>query len=396
MGWFNNLSLRAKFHLVLNPMFIGAVVFGWLYAQELRAQGSESANLVIAVVVFIIVSSLILGLSLYRNLVVVTTGIVQQLEEGAKTNDVSHRLPENSTDEVGRISHTVNMLLESLCSNLSAINGVSEKLGLSAEHSQQAIQESSSLLQSQLNETNQLATAIEEMSATAQEIAKNTAQAAEAAHATQGATVSGSEIVSQSVDAVVSLSANISDVGERVGSLASRSEQVSSVLDVIKSVAEQTNLLALNAAIEAARAGEQGRGFAVVADEVRTLASRTQDSAEEIAEIVAGLQTESSTANSVVQNCVDSAEKTVGQVTGLTEVLAEVERSASVINDMSVQIAAASEQQVATSVHISENVVRVDTMAQENNAKVNQLAETAAEHTELASELKGMVSVYKI
>jgi methyl-accepting chemotaxis protein len=377
-------------------MFAAMAGFGVLYTMELKAQQSEYTTLSMVMVGLVLTSSLSFGLSLYHQIVGGAKTMVEILEQGARDNNLSHRLPVDGEDELARIAQTINNLLESFSTSLKNIDEVSKRLTDSTDHSQQAMMESSRLLTEQLNETNQLAAAIEEMSATAQEIAKSTAQAAEAANTTREATVSGSQIVSKSAESVVNLSSNIANVGERVGSLATRSEEVSGVLDVIKSVAEQTNLLALNAAIEAARAGEQGRGFAVVADEVRTLASRTQASAEEISDIVENLQAESAAATAVVKDCINSAESTVEQVTGLTQVLEDVEKSASLINDMTVQIAAASEEQVATSEHIAENVTRVDNMAKESSATINQLTEDAVENSELSASMKSMVESYKI
>ena len=394
MGWYHNLATVNKMHFFLLPTMATMVAFAYLYASALNAQQLDY-QWVVVLTLLVLVNAFFFGASFFRGQIAFSANAVKQLDNGAKNSDISHRLPEQG-DEVGQICHAVNELLEAFADNIKTINSLSERLDKDAGLSLQEIQASQAMMAQQLVETGQLATAIEQMSATAQEIAQNTVQALEATNNSRQAAEAGSRLVASSITAVTDLSGNITEVGEQVENLASRSEDVSKVLEVIKSVAEQTNLLALNAAIEAARAGEQGRGFAVVADEVRTLASRTQDSAEEITQIVATLQAQSETANSVVKSCLDSAAETVSQVSGLTDVLTEVEHSASLINEMSAQIAAASEEQVATSVHIAENVMQVDNMTKGNSEKFNHLTQLAEDNLQLSKEMQVMVGRYTV
>jgi len=235
-----------------------------------------------------------------------------------------------------------------------------------------------------------------EMSATVQEVSRNISGTAQAADDANKETVTGSNVVSDAVEGVQKLAAQLESATNVIHQLEQDSEDINAVLDVIKGVAEQTNLLALNAAIEAARAGEQGRGFAVVADEVRTLAGRTQASTEEINQVIEKLQSGSCKAVEVMSKSRDDAHAVVDKAIKAGESLAIITTTVAHINDMSAQIASAAEQQSATSEEINRNIVNISGMANETATGAQQTAVASEELAKLGAELQTLVNEFQI
>ena len=203
-------------------------------------------------------------------------------------------------------------------------------------------------------------------------------------------------MVEYAVASISQLSHEVLQIGTIISNLNESSAAISGVLDVIKSVAEQTNLLALNAAIEAARAGEQGRGFAVVADEVRSLSLRTQESAQEIEEIILKFQKEASDAHNVITNGQSTVGESVERAHSISGMLASIQGSVSTIHDMTHQIAAATEEQVAVNEEVNRNIIRIDSMGQENVAGFTQISASTQDQASLAVQLQALVSNFKV
>ncbi|WP_446676523.1 methyl-accepting chemotaxis protein [Pseudomonas luteola] len=271
------------------------------------------------------------------------------------------------------------------------IGDSSTQLASAAEEMHAVTEESSQGLQRQNQEVEQAATAVNEMTAAVEEVARNAASASDAAQLSERATYTGSERVSQTVDAIQILAATVETTSNEVQGLATQAQSISKVLDVIRAIAEQTNLLALNAAIEAARAGEQGRGFAVVADEVRALAHRTQASTREIEQMIGGIQVGSEQAvRSMQQSCHEArASLDIAQEAGAA--LAQIAQAITDINEKNLLIATASEEQAQVARAVDYNLVSIRDLSIQTSAGANQTATASAELSRLAVDMNRLV-----
>jgi len=270
------------------------------------------------------------------------------------------------------------------------------QLSVSAEQMSQVSAESNQGISQQNNETIQVATAITEMSSTIEEVARNTENATNAAINADHEAQSGSRFVDETMDSIKALAAEIDSSSEVLDTLKSHSEGIGTVLDVIKSIADQTNLLALNAAIEAARAGEQGRGFAVVADEVRTLAKRTQDSTSEIERIISDLQSGADQAVSVMQSSKAKSNTTVEKGQQTSEVLLSVITAINTVLDMNTQIGTAAQEQSAVTQEVSGNITNIQTISEKTALGADLANRASQEVANLSSELQRLVSQFKV
>ncbi|WP_372877346.1 methyl-accepting chemotaxis protein [Pseudomonas sp.] len=244
-------------------------------------------------------------------------------------------------------------------------------------------------------EIGQVATAMHEMTTTVQEVAHSAAGAAQAAQQADQEAADGKRVVSQTGEVIDVLASEVEKAAVVIRQLEQDSDKIGGILEVIRSIAEQTNLLALNAAIEAARAGEQGRGFAVVADEVRTLASRTQQSTTEIQGMIEKLQSGSSSAMKVMEVSCTQARKGVEQVAQAGATLDCITRSVATINDMNAQIASAAEEQSSVAEEINRNIVSVSQVAEEASVGAQQTAATSEQLARLAEQLQGLVGQFR-
>ncbi|WP_165312953.1 methyl-accepting chemotaxis protein [Vibrio ziniensis] len=329
---------------------------------------------------------------------VITTPIHKAVDAANQlaAGDLTVNVGETSKDETGMLLAAIQNTANRLKQMIGTISGASDELASASEELAVVTDQTSQGIQQQESETEMVATAMNEMTATVHDVANNAAKAAEAANEADREATSGSAVVTQTIQSINTLSQSVNLSSEKLSGVQQDVVNISSILDVIRGIADQTNLLALNAAIEAARAGEQGRGFAVVADEVRSLASRTQGSTSEIQNIIEKLQSGTQSTVEVMNqgkqladNCVEQASKTGNALDSITHAI-------SVINDMNMQIASASEQQSSVAETINENVVNVKRIAEQNAVASNQTRSSSSEIARLAEQLNEMVSQFKL
>ncbi|MCG9730583.1 methyl-accepting chemotaxis protein [Shewanella sp. Isolate13] len=321
------------------------------------------------------------------------TDVISHIEEN---KDLSMRCDASSDDELGQIAKHFNSMVESFQQLINQVTQSVETMNQSCQDLSGNVARASQGAENQLNETDMVATAITEMGATIDEIAKNTELAANKASLTHENAQTGQIGVQQTIEKIELLAQQINESAAVVADLEQDSETIGSVLDVIRGIAEQTNLLALNAAIEAARAGEQGRGFAVVADEVRSLAMRTQESTEEIAAIIQTLQSRTHSIVQLMQSSREQGNESAEQAASAGTLLEQINGDVTNIMDMSTQIAAAIEEQSMVAAEVNQNVVVIRDIAQETAEVATQNSSATEEVRERAEYLQDAVSKFKV
>ena len=317
------------------------------------------------------------------------------MQQIAFDKDISRRSDIKTNDELGDMANAFNSMLDQFESIIEQVSSSSSQLAVACEEVSAITVKTSQSMNEQQSQTEQVATAMNQMSATVQEVSKNITSTAQAAQKANMETTEGYKVVQAAVQAIQQLAGKLEVASDVVSQLEHDSEEINKVLDVIKGVAEQTNLLALNAAIEAARAGEQGRGFAVVADEVRTLAGRTQESTEEINQVIEKLQTGSRNAAEVMGMSHKEAQAVTEQAILAGESLSAISTAVVGINDMSAQIASAAEQQSVTTEEINRNIVQIMEMSNETSSDSRQVAAATEDLTNLVSVLQGLVAQFR-
>ncbi|WP_028629950.1 methyl-accepting chemotaxis protein [Metapseudomonas resinovorans] len=323
--------------------------------------------------------------------------MVGMLDDIAKGDgDLTQRLHNNRADEMGAIAGGFNTFLGKLQSMISQVVTSVQKVSDSSEHTADIAIRTNQGVQKQLAEIELVATAVHEMTATAQDVARNATHAAEAAsHADQAAN-HGKRIVHSTAEAISALATEIGRAVGVVQNLAKDSENINAILVAIRGIAEQTNLLALNAAIEAARAGEQGRGFAVVADEVRNLAQKTQQATEEIQTMIQQLQHGTREVVKVMQDSQEKTDTSVQHANEAAHALESITQAVSVINDMNTQIASAAEEQSAVAEDINRNVINIGQVANEVAGGADEASQASAELTKLAEQQRRLINQFRV
>ncbi|WP_053214772.1 methyl-accepting chemotaxis protein [Pseudomonas sp. Q12-87] len=332
----------------------------------------------------------------------ITRQIVGPLEQTLKVaehiaaGDLTHNLSSERRDELGQLQRAMQGMTVGLRQLIGGISEGVTQIASAAEQLSAVTEQTSAGVNSQKVETDQVATAMHEMTATVQEVARNAEQASEATTAADQQAREGEKVVGEAIAQIERLSNAVGDSTEAMGHLKRESDKIGSVLDVIKSVAQQTNLLALNAAIEAARAGEAGRGFAVVADEVRSLAQRTQKSTEEIEQLVLSLQTGTEQVATSLDNSRNLTDSSVELTRRAGGSLGNITRTVSAIQSMNQQIAAAAEQQSAVAEEINRSVVNVRDVSEQTAASSEETAASSAELARLGAHLQTLVGRFRV
>ena len=310
--------------------------------------------------------------------------------------DLTRRLEIERNDELGDIAKGFNTFLGKLQSMITQVVSSVQKVSDSSEHTADIAIRTNQGVQKQLSEIELVATAVHQMTATAQDVARNATHAAEAANHADQAANQGRQTVQKTADAIAALAQEIGRAVGVVQTLAKDSENINAILVAIRGIAEQTNLLALNAAIEAARAGEQGRGFAVVADEVRNLAQKTQQATEEIQSMIQQLQHGTREVVRVMEDSQDKTEISVQQANQAAHALESITQAVSVINDMNTQIASAAEEQSAVAEDINRNVTNIGQVANEVAGGADEASQASAELTKLAEQQRRLINQFKV
>ncbi|WP_394203375.1 methyl-accepting chemotaxis protein [Shewanella waksmanii] len=322
------------------------------------------------------------------------TVAVAALAEGK--GDLTHRFRVKRADEIGQLSLHMNLFLQTLQKMVQAINQDTQRLNDKIDHTASTANQANAGVAKQHDELTQIATATRQMSATANEVAGHAESTANAAKQSAQYCLEGGEVIEQSAKSIEQLSSQLNDTSEVIINLEQHTAAIEHILQTIQSVAEQTNLLALNAAIEAARAGEQGRGFAVVADEVRVLSHRTQDSTEEIRTMIATLQQTSQQAVEAVVSSTQTADNSVLLAQQAQQSLDKITQSITDIADMAIHIASAAEQQRAASGDISRNTQEINQVSNEIAVQTQDVSDNAQAMLVTSADLNRHVSRFKI
>ncbi|AZZ78238.1 chemotaxis protein [Pseudomonas sp. RU47] len=310
--------------------------------------------------------------------------------------DLTRRLSSDRSDELGSIAKGFNTFLAKLQAMITQVVTSVQSVSDSSEHTADIAIRTNIGIQKQMAEIDQVATAVQEMTATAQDVARNATQAAQAAsHADQAAS-QGMQIVRDTSNSIGVLAVEIGKAVDVVQTLAKDSENINAILTAIRGIAEQTNLLALNAAIEAARAGEQGRGFAVVADEVRNLAQKTQKATEEIQSMIQQLQQGTRDVVRVMEDSQNRTDESVQHAAKAAQALETITQAVSVINDMNTQIASAAEEQSAVADDINRNVINIGQVANEVAGGADESSSASADLTKLAEQQRRLINQFKV
>ncbi len=367
-------------------------------AQGVMNQSIDNANSTLATGRMQLLGTVILAIAF-------AFGVAMQLAKSIRTpvrqlidvlhavtqGDMTRRVIYRNQNEFGRLGTQVNTLVEQMGDVLKKLSLAASQLNQAAHDNRTTAERSSAELNLQRQETASVAAAMTEMEASVREVAQAANQTLDQVMAVEKASEAGRNIMATNISTTHQLANKLTETGKVIGDVNNMSGNIGNILDVIRGIAEQTNLLALNAAIEAARAGEHGRGFAVVADEVRTLARRTADSTSEIRSMIEGLQQAVQRAVRVMNECSGEMESSVQQSSNANSSMEEIQAIITMISDMSSQIASAAEQQQATSAEISSNINRISEISDSNYEGIQEVAKTSLILDELAIQQQELV-----
>ncbi|WP_092203457.1 MULTISPECIES: methyl-accepting chemotaxis protein [unclassified Pseudomonas] len=358
-------------------------------------QYSSAFNWVVTLLVIATGLTLLFAWLLTNSITKPIANALDAAEEIAKGN-LTRPITVDGSDEAGRLLRAMSTMQEKLRDTLQRISGSATQLASAAEELNAVTDESARGLTQQNNEIEQAATAVNEMTSAVEEVARNAVSTSEASkHATTSAG-DGRDLVQETVGAIERMSADVQSTATLIGNLADESRDIGKVLDVIRGLADQTNLLALNAAIEAARAGEAGRGFAVVADEVRALAHRTQQSTSEIERMIGSIQSGTEHAVDSMRNSTERAESTLNIARGAGLSLDTINTAIVEINERNLVIASAAEEQAQVAREVDRNLVNIRDLSVQSATGANQTSAASAELSRLAVDLNSMVGRFSL
>lgn len=357
---------------------------------------SSTRNITLLIAVVALIIGLFVAFVIGRTIAKPINLAVEAMNDiAAGGGDLTKRLDEKGKDEVAQMAQAFNRFAEKVRHMVMQVSGSTAQLATAAEEMSVITNETNQGVQKQQAETEMVATAMNEMTATVQEVARHATEASRAAQSADTEARNGKDVVQHTVSSINTLANEVEMATQVINKLEADSINIGAVLDVIRGIAEQTNLLALNAAIEAARAGEQGRGFAVVADEVRTLASRTQKSTQEIQSMIESLQLGSRNAVKAMEVSQSQSKKSVEQVLNARGTLDAITEAVTTISTMNIQIASAAKEQSNVAEEINKNVVNISRVVEQTADGAQQTQTASYELANLANELQNLVGQFK-
>ena len=356
---------------------------------------ADATQLVILLIVAALAATIFLALMLTRS-IVRPLGEAVAVAQVVASGDLTQKFDIIGEDEPAQLLSALRGMQQSLRNTIQSIADSSNQLASASEELHAVTEDSTRGLHQQNAEIEQAATAVNEMTSAVEEVARNAVSTSEASRESDRTAQHGREQVRQTVDSISRLATEVTDSAHEVEQLAQQVRNISQVLDVIRAIAEQTNLLALNAAIEAARAGDAGRGFAVVADEVRALAHRTQQSTQEIEQMIGGIQQGTERAVGAMQQSTGRATSTLELAQAAGRALDEIAQAISSINERNLVIASASEEQAQVAREVDRNLVNIRDLSLQTSAGANQTSAASQELSRLAVDLNALVARFRI
>ena len=373
------------------------IIGSGVYLDTIDSAFSQQRTIIIINVVIMIIVVVLFSYFIGRSILTPTRLAAQMMKDISQgEGDLTRTLNENGNDEISQLSQSFNLFVSKIRESLVLVAKNANDVNDHAHTVDDSSKTSQSFIELQNDSSTQVAAAMEQMTHQIHDVSRNAEAAEQAANEAASNASSGKSVVSKTITAIEALSTNIETVSKVTADLAQESNNIGSVLDVIRSIAEQTNLLALNAAIEAARAGEHGRGFAVVADEVRTLASRTGKSTDEIKAMIAKLQEGAKAAVEAVKSSQEISISTVEQASAANTSLDEIDRLVSVITDMNGQIARATEQQTSAADEVNLRINDLSQSTEQSLGNTNDLTRASDKLKQSSVELSSVVSRFKL
>ena len=363
--------------------------------KDAEDQYNMAFNMVVSLLVIATLLTLLFAWLLTRSITLPISQALEAAEEVAEGN-LTRPIKVDGNDEAGRLLAAMAKMQEKLRDTLQRIAGSATQLASAAEELNAVTDESSRGLTQQNNEIEQAATAVNEMTSAVEEVARNAVSTSEASRNATTSAGDGRDLVQETVSAIERMSGDVQATATLIGDLANESRDIGKVLDVIRGLADQTNLLALNAAIEAARAGEAGRGFAVVADEVRALAHRTQQSTSEIERMIGSIQAGTEHAVDSMRNSTERAESTLNIAKGAGLSLDTINTAIVEINERNLVIASAAEEQAQVAREVDRNLVNIRDLSVQSATGASQTSAASSELSRLAVDLNGMVGRFRL